>query len=77
MFDPATLDTLAFLQLPFVPPPAGSNPALNTTGGAYFFLDEKGRVVSATTDRRIFVVGEAVQDGRPVFRKVAEYDPRP
>jgi hypothetical protein len=77
MFDPRTLDILAFLQMPFVPPPAGSNPALNTTGGAYFFLDDRGRVVSATTDRRIFVVGEAVQDGAPVFRKVAEYDPRP
>ncbi len=77
MFDPRTLDTLAFLQLPFVPPPAGTNPALNTTGGAYFFLDRKDRVVSATTERRILVVKEAERGGEPVFRKVAEYDPRP
>src|SRR5436190_2736882 len=29
LLDPVTLDTLAFMQLPYVPPPAGSNPALN------------------------------------------------
>ena len=77
MFDPDTLDILAFRQLPFVPPPAGTNPALNTTGGAYFYLDRKDRVVSATTDRKILVVKEAKKDGQPVFRRVAEYDPRP
>jgi hypothetical protein len=77
MFDPDTLDILAFRQLPFVPPPAGTNPALNTTGGAYFYLDRKDRVVSATTERKILVVKEAEKDGQPVFRRVAEYDPRP
>ena len=35
-------------------PPAG-NPATNTTGGAYFFLDNKGRAVVATADRKITV----------------------
>ncbi len=77
MFDPDTLDILAFRQMPFVPPPAGTNPALNTTGGAYFYLDRKDRVVSATTDRKIQVIKEAEKDGQPVFRRVAEYDPRP
>jgi hypothetical protein len=75
MFDPETLDTLATLQLPFKPPPAGTNPATNTTGGAYFYLDDKDRVVSATTDRRIFVVAETTAGGEPAFKKVAEYAP--
>src|SRR4051794_19069084 len=78
MFDPATLDVLATLQLPVNPPPAGTNPATNTTGGAYFYLDQKDRVVSATTDRRIFVVGETTTSGGdPAFAKVAEYAPGP
>ncbi len=52
MLDPRTLDTLAFMQLPSVPPLAGTNPALNTTGGAYFYLDDKDRVVLAASNRR-------------------------
>jgi hypothetical protein len=75
LFDPETLDILATLQLPFKPPAAGVNPATNTTGGAYFYLDRKGRVVSATTDRRIFVVAETTSGGKPAFKKVAEYAP--
>jgi hypothetical protein len=77
LFDPVTLDTLAFLQLPFVPPPAGSNPALNTTGGAYFFLDHRDRAVIATADRRIAVIGQRDDHGTPRFRRVATYDPTP
>ena len=57
LLDPVTLDTLAFIQLPYVPPPAGTNPALNTTGGAYFYLDNRGRVVVAASNRHILVVG--------------------
>lgn len=75
MLDPDTLDTLAFLQLPFVPPPAGTNPALNTTGGAYFFLDDKDRVVVAAANRHLLVVGETTVAGAPAFRVVADHDP--
>src|SRR4051812_43770202 len=76
MLDPDTLATLATLKMPYVAPPAGTNPATNTTGGAYFYLDAKDRVVSATTDRRIFVVAETTTStGDPAFRKVAEYAP--
>jgi hypothetical protein len=77
LLDPRTLATLAFHQLPYVPPPAGTNPALNTTGGAYFFLDHRDRVVVAASDRRIRVYG--VDDGGSAarFRQVATYDPRP
>ena len=52
LLDPNTLATLAFLQLPFVPPPAGTNPATNTTGGAYFYLDNHDRVVVAASNRQ-------------------------
>jgi hypothetical protein len=77
MFDPATLDALAFMPLPYVPPPAGTNPATNTTGGAYFYLDSQDRAVVATSDRRILVVAETDNGGQPGFQQVAEYDPTP
>ncbi len=77
LLDPATLDTLAFLQLPFVPPPAGTNPALNTTGGAYFYLDHRDRVVVATADRRILVIAEDDSGASPAFQQVASFDPTP
>ncbi len=77
LLDPVTLDTLAFLQLPFVPPPAGTNPALNTTGGAYFFLDDKNRVVVAASNRKILVIGVDDRGAAPAFKQVAAYDPTP
>jgi hypothetical protein len=77
MLDPDTLDVLAFKQMPYVPPPAGTNPALNTTGGAYFYLDNHDRAVFATSDRRIFVVGETQQGGEPAFKILSRYDPAP
>ncbi len=77
MLDPVTLDTLAFMQLPFVPPPAGTNPALNTTGGAYFYLDNKGRVVVAAANRHLLVVATSDATGAPGFTTVADYDPTP
>src|SRR5689334_18940942 len=39
LMNPDTLDVLAELTLPFQP--ATGNPATNTTGGAYFFLDNQ------------------------------------
>ena len=65
LLDPNTLATLAFLQLPFVPPPAGTNPATNTTGGAYFYLDNHDRVVVAASNRRILVVAVVHHGGHP------------
>jgi hypothetical protein len=75
LIDPHTLATLAFLQLPFVPPPAGTNPALNTTGGAYFYLDNRGRVVVAASNDRILVIAVRSSGGVPQFRQVASYNP--
>src|SRR3954462_15680079 len=77
LLDPVTLDTLAFLQLPYVPPPAGTNPATNTTGGAYFYLDHKDRVVLAASNRQILVVGVDDSGSDPQFKQVASYDPTP
>src|SRR3954465_13362618 len=73
---PGTLATLAFMQLPSVPPPPGTNPATNTTGGAYFYLDDKDRVVLAASNRQILVVGVDDSDASgPRFKQVASYDP--
>ena len=77
LLDPVTLDTLAFMQLPYVPPPPGTNPATNTTGGAYFYLDDKNRVVLAASNRQILVVGVDDSGSSPQFKQVASYDPTP
>ncbi len=77
LLDPDTLDTLAFHQLPFVPPPANTNPATNTTGGAYFYLDNRDRVVLAASNRHILVVALVHHGRTPAFQQVAEYDPTP
>lgn len=73
MLDPRTLDTLASLPLPFKPPARGIPPALNTAGGAYFYLDRRDRAVLATTDQRIWVVRETGGAAHPGFQKVREY----
>jgi hypothetical protein len=77
LLDPRTLATLAFRQLPFVPPPAGTNPALNTTGGAYFYLDNRDRVVVAASNRHILVIAVHDTGNSPGFEQVADYDPTP
>src|SRR3954452_5885687 len=75
LLNPVTLDTLAFMQLPYVPPPPGTNPATNTTGGAYFYLDDKDRVVLAASNRQILVVGVDDSGADPQFKQAASYDP--
>ncbi len=70
-----TLATLAFKQLPYIKPPAGTDPATNTTGGAYFYLDNHGRVVLAASNHHILVIKETDTAGRPGFKQVADYNP--
>ncbi len=77
LLDPRTLATLAFRQLPFVPPPAGTNPALNTTGGAYFYLDNRNRAVLAASTSHILIVALRGSSAAPRFVPVASYDPTP
>jgi hypothetical protein len=75
LLDPRTLATLAFKALPYVPPPAGTDPALNTTGGAYFYLDNHDRIVVAASNDRILVIAIERHHGSARFRQVADYDP--
>jgi len=77
LLDPRTLATQAFMQLPYVPPPAGTDPATNTTGGAYFYLDNRDRVVLAASNERILVIQLVERHGVPRFKQVAHYDPIP
>jgi hypothetical protein len=75
LMDPVTLDVLAQTTLPYVPP--AGNPATNTTGGAYFFLDNQDRAVIATADRKITVYRTDESSGTPQFEQVTSYDPTP
>ena len=70
-----TNQNLAELTLPFVP--GTGNPATNTTGGAYFFLDNKDRAVVATADRHINVYALDESGADPVWTLAASYDPTP
>ena len=74
MFDPTTLATLATFSLPPRQSLPGSTGSVfqNFTGGGYFYLDEHGRVVTATTTRHIFIIGEA--SGAAGFRQAGDYD---
>lgn len=72
LLDPITLAPLAYLDLPAKPVKLGDLPA-----GAYFYLDEKDRVVVPTADRTIWIV--SVDDGqdRPRFIQQEVYDLTP
>ena len=58
MFDPATLDVLAQMTLPFVAPPPGQDPFQNSSGGTYFYLDRQDRAVIGTADKHVWIVAE-------------------
>lgn len=60
LFDPRTLETLARYELPPRAIPPGANPFLSV-GGAYFYLDNRDRVV-LSIDRTVQVV--ALEGGR-------------
>lgn len=75
LLDPHTLATLAFSPLPHVAAPPGTNPALNTTGGAYFYLDNRYRAVLAASTGHILTIRVAGTPSRPSFQQVADYDP--
>src|SRR4051794_33335792 len=75
LMDPVTLDTLATYTLPYVPP--AGNPATNTTGGAYFFLNKQNRAVVATADRKITVIKTDDSSSTPQLVLDKTYDPTP
>jgi len=68
LMHPRTLDTLAQLRLPDRIIPPGVSP-FEAVGGAYFYVDQRGRVVISIA-RRIHVV--ALRDGE--WRIVREYN---
>ncbi len=73
VIDPNTLGVLAQFVLPKgLPTPPGTPAFQNFAGGGYFFLDQRGRVWSATKSNHLFVIAESDHGRR--LRKVADYD---
>ena len=70
MFDPRTLDSLASMVLP---PRAGLSTGVFTdfSGGGYFYLDDKDRVIAPTNTRHLYVIGETDPAG---FELQQDYD---
>jgi hypothetical protein len=76
MIDPITLDLLTVFPLPpRIPTPAqGGNPFTDFSGGGYFYLDDRDRVVIPTTTRHIWVIGHTETETGPVFQLEADHD---
>ncbi|CAN5544154.1 hypothetical protein BH10ACT11_BH10ACT11_17280 [soil metagenome] len=68
MLDPKTLIPMATLDLP-PRPPGGS--FTDFSGGGYFYLDQRDRVVTATSERHILIIGET---DAPGFETVRDFD---
>ena len=71
MLDPETLEPLATLSLPPRQPGGSDNPFTDFSGGGYFYLDHRDRVVAPTTTRHIYVVR---QTEGPGFELARDYD---
>ena len=67
--DPVTLATLASYDLPPRQPGLG-NPFQDFSGGGYFYLDERDRVVVPTTTRHLLVIEVLPEPGFRVVRDV-------
>ena len=72
LMDPTTLDTLATFELPPRVIPPGANP-FTSSGGAYFFLDNRDRAV-VSTGRTIRVVALTGGAQNPQFSLAKLYD---
>jgi hypothetical protein len=71
MLDPSTLATLATFSLPprqSIP----ANPFQDFTGGGYFYLDDRDRVVTSTTTHHLWVIAENA--GAAGFHLVRDYN---
>jgi hypothetical protein len=62
IIDPKTLTPLATYPMPPRQPSAG-NPFTDFSGGGYYYLDQRDRVVAPTTTRHIFVIAETPGPG--------------
>ncbi len=70
ILDPDTLAPLATLALPPRQPSGGSNPLTDFSGGGYFYLDDKDRMVTPTTTRHIYVIGQTAGPGLQIERDI-------
>jgi hypothetical protein len=70
MLDPTSLQTLATFTLPG-PQGVGGDPFLHISGGGYFYLDNRDRVVVPTNTRHVYVIAEGGPSG---FSLAADYD---
>jgi hypothetical protein len=70
MFDAKTLDSLGSMVLP---PKQGVSTGVFTdfSGGGYFYLDDRDRVIAATNSRHLYVIGET---DAPGFELQHDYD---
>src|SRR5829696_7840461 len=73
LFDPKTLDTLASFELPPRDPSSG-DPFSGFSGGRYFYLDERDRVVTSTPNRQVWVIGQRSTRMGPAFARERVYD---
>ena len=71
LLDPDTLDPLATYDLPPRQPGGTDNPFTDFSGGGYFYLDHRERVVAPTTTRHILVIGQTEEPG---FELKRDYD---
>jgi hypothetical protein len=69
LLDPHTFEVLAARELP--PRQLGGDPFTDFSGGGYFYLDDRDRAVTPTTDRHVLVIG---QTGAPGFTVERDYD---
>jgi outer membrane protein assembly factor BamB len=60
--DPKTLTPLATYPLP-PRQPGGADPFTDFSGGGYFYLDDRDRVIAPTTTRHIFVIAQTPGPG--------------
>jgi hypothetical protein len=72
IIDPHTLATIATYDLPNAPDPPGTKAYQNFSGGGYFFLDNRDRIVVPTKTDHIFVIGESADGQSLVLRR--DYD---
>jgi hypothetical protein len=75
MLDPRTLETKAEFPLP---PRSGggtgTSPFNDFSGGGYFYLDHRSRVVTPTNNREIWVIGKTQTPTGPGFEIDRRYD---
>lgn len=74
VMNPATMDVISTYDFPpnaGTPNDLGGNPSTNTSGGAYFYLDNRDRAVTATKDGRIMAVRVA-PDGKASLSRIVD-----